>query len=93
LRPPHARVVQQELAQPALLVAPADSPDGGAMALQARCDIVDGLAPGDSQDDAGMLDLEPRQATTAGNGLQDRPVRRRDSQRGRLSAAHGGASE
>ena len=68
MRPPHARVVQQELAQPALLVAPADAPDGGPMALQTRCNIVDRLAACDGQDDAGMLDLEPGQATAAGHG-------------------------
>ena len=93
MRPSHAGVVQQELLQPALLVAPADAPDGGPVAFQPRCDIVDGLAPGDGQDDAGMLDLEPGQATAVGDGLQDRPVRRRDSQRGSLSATHGGASK
>ena len=93
MRPSHARVVQQELVQPALLVAPADAPDGGPMAFQPRRDIVDGLAAGNGQDDAGMLDLEPGQATAAGHGLQDRPIRRRDSQRGSLSASHGAASE
>jgi hypothetical protein len=63
------------------------------MAFQTSCDIVDGLAAGDGQDDAGMLDLEPGEATAAGHGLQDRPIRRRDGQRDSLSATHGGASE
>src|ERR1700682_2372657 len=93
LRAPHAGVVQQELLQPALLVAPADAPDGGAIALLPGCDIVDTPSGGDGQDDAGMLHLEPPQAATAGNGLQNRGVRRRDGQRARPSATHEGASQ
>src|SRR5437764_12954603 len=38
-----ARVVRQELLQPTPLVAPADSPDGGPIALQPGGDIADPL--------------------------------------------------
>ena len=93
LRAPQAGVVQQELLQPTPLVAAADAPDGGPVALQPGCDIVDTLSASDGQDNAGMLHLEPRQATTTGNGFQDRPIRRRDGQRGRSSATHEGAPE
>src|SRR5215831_5562405 len=52
LRPPQAGVVQQEFAQPAPLVAPADAPDGGPIALQSGRDLVDPLPARDGQDDA-----------------------------------------
>ena len=61
----------------ALLVAAADPPDGGAVALQAGGDRLDRLAGGDGQDDAGVLDLEPGQAAAAGDRLQDRAGQRR----------------
>src|SRR5262245_33371135 len=93
LRAPHAGVVQQEFGQPAALVAPADAPDGGPIALQTGRDSVDSFPAGDGQDDAGMLHLEPTQAAAAGDGLQDRQVRRRDGQPGGSSAAHEGASK
>jgi hypothetical protein len=59
LRPPLAGFVQQELAEPAPLVAAADAPDGGAVALQPGGDIAGALAGGDGQDDSGVLHLEP----------------------------------
>ncbi len=65
LRAPQAGVVQQEFGQPAPLVAPADAPDGGPIALQPGGDRADTLPAGDGQDDAGMLHLEPTQAATA----------------------------
>src|SRR5579864_4749281 len=78
LRPPQAGVVQQELLQPTLLVAPAEAPDGGPITLQPGGDLADALAGGHGEDDAGMLHLEPCQAATAGNGVQDGGVRCRD---------------
>src|ERR1700722_18719710 len=93
LRTPHAGVIQQELLQPALLVAPTDAPDGGPIALQPGSDVMDTLPGGDGEDDAGMLHLEPTQAATVGDGLQKRGVRLRDGQRARSSATHEGASE
>ena len=67
-----AGFVQQERLQAALLVAAADSPDRGRIALQAAGDGPDGFTSGYGQDDAGMLNLEPGQAPGSGNGLQDR---------------------
>src|SRR5690242_9488257 len=90
---PRAGVVQQELLQPAALVAPAGAPHGGPVAPQPGGDVADALAGGEGQDDAGMLHLEPGQPAAAGNGLQDGGIRRRDGQRARSSAAHEGASE
>src|SRR5690348_15238010 len=75
LRPPLAGVVQQEFLQPALLVAAADAPDGGAVALQPGGDIADALSGGDGQDDSGVLHLEPGQAAAVGHGLQDGDIR------------------
>src|SRR5262249_25847809 len=62
LRPPRAGVVQQEVAQPAPLVAAADAPDGGRVAFHPGSNGRDRLTGGDGQDDARMLDLEPGQA-------------------------------
>jgi hypothetical protein len=92
LRAAGAVAVQQEPRQPALLVAAADAPDGGAVALQPGGDVADALAGGDGQGDAGVLHLEPGQAAAAGDGPQDGGVRCQDGQRERSSAAHEGAS-
>ena len=67
-----AGFVQQERLQAALLIAAADSPDRGRIALHAVGDGPDGFTSGHGQDDAGMLNLEPGQAPGSGNGLQDR---------------------
>src|SRR5437660_3516340 len=88
-----AGLVQQELAQPTLLVASADAPDGGPIALQPGGEIADPLPGGDGQDDAGMLHLAPGQATTVGDGLQDRGICCRDGQRARSSTTHEEVSE
>ena len=74
LRPALAGFVQQESLQPALLVAAADTPDRGRVALQAAGYGPDGFASGHGQDDAGMLNLEPGQTSGSGNPLQDRQV-------------------
>jgi hypothetical protein len=71
-------LVQQELPQPTLLVAPADSPDSGPIALHALSHGLNRLAGGDGEDDAGVLDLEPGQAAAVGHGLQDGEVGFRD---------------
>ena len=88
-----ARVVQQELPQPALFVAAADPPHSGTVALQAGGQGFDTLPGGDGQDDAGMLDLKPSQVATASHGLEDGDVRRQDGQRAGSSTAHEGASQ
>ena len=72
---PDARVVQQEVFQPALLVTATDPPDGGPVALHPRGDRLDRFPGGDGQHDPGMLDLEPGQAATVGHALQDRGIR------------------
>jgi hypothetical protein len=87
-----AWVVLQEFLQATTLVASADTPDGGAIALQPGCEIAHTLAGGNGQDDAGMLNLEPRQAATVGHELQDRRIRCRDGQRAGPSTTHEDAS-
>jgi hypothetical protein len=84
-----AGFVQQERLQAALLVAAADSPDRGRVALQAAGDGPDGFTGGYGQDDAGMLNLEPGQAPGSGNGSQDRQVSSSDGQGARFPTTHG----
>ena len=60
LRTAEAGFVQQESLQAALLVAATDAPDGGPVTLQPGGDRLDRFPGGNGQDDAGMLDLEPR---------------------------------
>jgi hypothetical protein len=58
LRTAHAGFVLQEGFQAALLVATTDSPGRGSVALQAVGYRLEWLTAGNSQDDAGMFDLE-----------------------------------
>jgi hypothetical protein len=76
-----------------MLVAAADPPDGGPVTLQAGCHRLGRLTGGDGQDDPGVLDLEPRQAATASDRLEDGEVRFGDDHKARLSATHGTTSE
>jgi hypothetical protein len=73
-----AWVVLQELFQATLLVASADAPDGGSIALQAVGEIAHAPAGGNGRDDPGVLHLEPRQAAVLGDELQDGPIGGRD---------------
>jgi hypothetical protein len=50
--------VGQQPGQAVLLVAVADTPDGGGVALPAGGDGLDRFAGSDGQDDPGPLDLE-----------------------------------
>jgi hypothetical protein len=86
-------LVQQEALQPALLVASADPPHGGPVALQARGHGVNRFASGDGQDDAGVLDLEPGQASAVGHGLQEGEIGVGDGQGTRSAATHGSVSD
>src|SRR5829696_3565261 len=72
LRAAQARLVQQEGLQPALLVAAADTPDGGPVTLQPGGDRLDGFTRGDGQHDAGTLDLEERQVAAVCHASQNR---------------------
>jgi hypothetical protein len=87
------RVVQQEFFQPALLVTATDPPDSGPVTLQPRSNGLDRFPGGDSQDDAGMLDLEPSQAAIAGHGLQDRGISISKGQGARFASTHGTTSD
>src|SRR3954454_7514487 len=93
LRPSRAGVVQQEFLQPALRVAAADAPDGGATTLQPNGNILDTLPGRDGQHNASVLDLEPGQAPAAGDGFQNGVVRSGDRYDGGFAAAHGRPSE
>jgi hypothetical protein len=73
-----AWVVLQELFQAASLVASADAPDGGSIALQAVGEIAHTPAGSNGQDDPGALHLEPRQAAVMGDELQDGAIGGRD---------------
>ena len=88
-----AWVVSQELFQATLLVASADTPDCGPVALQAVGQIAHTLAGSNSQNDTGMLHLEPRQTTTVSDELQDRLIRCRDRQRTEFATTHEEASD
>ena len=87
-----ARIVGQDVPYATLSITTADAPDGGAIALQAVGDLADALSGGHGQNDPGMLDLEPSQATVVRDELQDRNVRSREGQRARLSTTHEQAS-
>ncbi len=73
-----AWVVVQKFLQPTLLVASADTPNGGPIALQAVGEIAHAPVGGNGQDDAGMLHLEPSQSATVGHEPEDRRIRCRD---------------
>lgn len=88
-----AWVVLQELFQATSLIASADPPDGGSIALQSGCEIAHTLAGGNGQDDPGVLHLEPRQAAVTGDELQDGPIGCRDGQRAGSSTTHEDASD
>jgi hypothetical protein len=87
-----ARVVGQDVPHPTFSVSLADPPDGGAVATQAAGDFADALPGGNGQDDPGMLDLEPGQATVSRDELQDRSIRFGQGQWARLSTTHEYAS-
>lgn len=87
------RVVQQEFFQPALLVTATDPPDGGPVTLQPRSNSLNWFPGGNSQDNPGMLDLEPSQAATAGHGLQDRAISISNGQGARFASTHGTTSD
>ena len=89
---PQAGLVQQESFQPTLLVASADPPHGGPVAFQVSGHGVNRLPSGDGQDDAGMLDLKPSQASAVGDGVQDGEVGVSDGQRTGFATTHGMAS-
>jgi hypothetical protein len=87
-----ARIVGQDVPQPGFPVAPADPPDGGPSALQAAGDVADALPGGNGQDDPGVLNLEPSQATVVCDELQERNIRFGEGQRARLPTTHEQAS-
>jgi hypothetical protein len=89
---PRPRVVRQDAPQPAVSVAAADAPDGRPVAPQAAGDLADALPGGDGQDDPGVLDLEPGQATVVCDELQERGIRFREGQWARLPTTHEGTS-
>ena len=93
LRSSLAGVVQQEFGQSALRVAAADTPDGGATTLQPTGNLLDPLPGRDGQHNASVLDLEPGQASAAGDGFQNGAVRSGDGDNGGFATAHGRTSE
>jgi hypothetical protein len=74
--------------QAGLLVAAAESPDGGPVTLQAGSDCPGRFAGSDGKHDAGVLNLKEDQASALGHGFQDGEVGRGNGQRARLSATH-----
>jgi hypothetical protein len=87
-----AWVVGQDVRYPTFSVTLADPPDGGAIALQAAGDLADALSGGNGQDDPGMLDLEPSQATVVSDELQNRSISFGEGQWARFSTTHTQAS-
>jgi hypothetical protein len=65
--------------EPVLFIAPADAPDGGAIALHLPGQGLDALPSGRAQKDAGMLNSEPGERATACNYLKDVRPRQRAS--------------
>jgi hypothetical protein len=92
LRASGAGVVHQEFGKAAPLVAPADPPDSGPVALQAFCDGPDRLTARDGQGDTGVQDLEPTEPAVACHRLQDWYVGVGQFQGARLASTHGTAS-
>jgi hypothetical protein len=88
-----ACVVLKEFHQATLLVASADTPDCGPVAFQAVGQIAHTLAGGNSQNETGMLHLEPRQTATVSDELQDWLIRWRDRQRTGFATTHEDASD
>src|SRR5438094_10494405 len=93
LRSSLAGVVPQEFGQSTLRVAAADAPDGGPATLQPPGNLLDTLPGRDGQHDASVLDLEPGQASAAGDSFQNGAVRRGDGDNGGFAAAQGRTSE
>jgi hypothetical protein len=75
--------------QPALLVAPTNAPDGGPVTFRLGGDCLDRFTRSNSQDDAGVLDLEPGQPSVVGHCLQDGQICVSDCQGARFASTHG----
>ena len=69
LRTARAVGVGQQPSEAVLLVAAAETPDRGGIALPAGGDAVDRFAGSKGQDDTGTLDLEEGERGLAGDAL------------------------
>jgi hypothetical protein len=87
-----AWVVGQDVPHTTFSVTLADAPDGGAIALQAAGDFADAFSGGNGQDDPGVLNLEPSQATVVSDELQNRSIGFGEGQWARFSTTHKQAS-
>src|SRR5262249_18774673 len=72
----------------AVLVAPADAPDGGRVAFHVGGHRVDRFPPGHGQHNPGALDLEPSQLPGSGGRLEDRQIGGSDDEGARFPATH-----
>src|SRR5580700_11061952 len=72
-----------------LFVTTANSPDRGRVALQFAGQCLDPLPGGDTQEDSGMLDLEPRLRAAPSKPLEDGDIIEIELQRARSSTTHG----
>lgn len=89
---PQAGFIQQEVFPAALLIATTDPPDGDRVTFHAGGNPVDWFPSGDSQDNAGLLDLEPNQVPGSGDRLEDWEIKSSDDEGTRFSATHGTTS-
>src|SRR6478735_1129585 len=75
-----------------LLVAAAEPPHGGGVALPSRGDLLHRFTGGDRQDDPSPLDLEVGAGDLACDALQAGEITAGQRNRARFATAHGAAS-
>src|SRR3982751_3694198 len=84
--------LSQEGRESGLLVAAADAPHGGGVALPARGDLLHRLTARDRQDDPCPLDLEVGERDLACDTLQAGKITAGQRNGARFATAHGAAS-
>src|SRR5438046_2597018 len=89
---PRAVRLSQEGRESGLLVAAAEAPHGGGVALPARGDILHRFTAGDRQDDPGPLDLEVGEGDLSCDVLQAGKITAGQRNGARFATAHGSAS-
>ena len=84
--------VSQQRRESGLLVAAAQAPNGGGVALPARGDLLHRLTVSDRQDDPDPLDLEVGEGDLACDALQTWKITTGQRNGARFATAHGAAS-
>src|SRR5512144_1635128 len=89
---PRAVRLSQEGRESGLLVAAAEPPHGGGVALPARGDLLHRFTARDRQDDPGLLDLAVGEGDLACDALQAGKITAGQRNGARFATAHGAAS-